>query len=106
MSYRDEVMDTWSAYCANVPREYAITIAARADAEIAALRAEVAGLRADALRYRWLRSISTKQSRIGSGFHASMTVPIASCTGMVVPVRGDDLDAAIDAAMGRKGGGS
>ena len=53
--------------------------------EIAVLRAKVEELRADAERYRWLREWEE--------------VEICNDIACVVRAAGDDLDAAIDAAM-------
>ncbi len=69
-------------------------------AEIAALRAEVAGLREDAQRYRWLRN---KQAYIGIHPHYK-DLPIEQRSGWtirLVPDVKNSFDAAIDAA--RKG---
>ena len=75
-------------------QEYAAAVSASKDAEIERLRAEVAGLREDAERYRHMRNNSQFQSRNGPGLY--WYLPRYG--------RGDEgeqLDAAIDAA--RKG---
>ena len=74
--------------------QYAGAVSASKDAEIERLRAEVAGLREDAERYRHMRNNSQFQSRNGPGLY--WYLPRYG--------RGDEgeqLDAAIDAA--RKG---
>ena len=74
--------------------QYAGEVSAAKDAEIERLRAEVAGLREDAERYRHMRNNSQFQSRNGPGLY--WYLPRYG--------RGDEgeqLDAAIDAA--RKG---
>ena len=74
--------------------QYAGEVSAAKDAEIERLRADVAGLREDAERYRHMRNNSQFQSRNGPGLY--WYLPRYG--------RGDEgeqLDAAIDAA--RKG---
>ena len=81
-------------YTADQMHAYAAAVSAAKDAEIERLRAEVAGLREDAERYRHMRNNSQFQSRNGPGLY--WYLPRYG--------RGDEgeqLDAAIDAA--RKG---
>lgn len=42
MSYLDEVRDTYNKYCWQIPRQYTLTMATRADARVAVLERELA----------------------------------------------------------------
>ena len=102
MSYREKITNSPVSTLGRwvfVQLDAAEEIAARADAEIAKLRAECEGLRADAERYRKLR-----------GMHWSVPRDLAVTDGGSVKLghmtySNDRLDAVIDAAMARKGGG-
>jgi hypothetical protein len=66
--------------------------------EIARLRAEIAELRADAERYRWLRNADRRRSLTLTGPEAGVWCDCESDTGELMLLTEDDLDAGIDAA--------
>ena len=93
-------------------RAYAAAVSAAKDAEIAGLRAEliksladnkglraeVAGLREDAARYRWLRSPNTGPATIWELISDECNPPYMTLK------YGANLDAAIDAALAARKG--
>ena len=82
-------------------RAHAAAVSAAKDAEIERLRAEVAGLREDAERYRWLRDECPWTMVSGNGkSNLSIRVRAEFDLGDLVDMV-DEFDAAIDAA--RKG---
>jgi len=108
VSYYDEVLDSWQSGHAIVPRQYALTIATRADARIAELEreceqwrdelriyretesAQIAEIEADAARYRWIRAGHTNGPYIVD-WHGCM-------------IDGSDADEEVDAARAGNGG--
>ncbi len=76
---------------------HAAAVSAAKDAQIAALRAEVAGLRQDAERYRWLRD---------GDLNADYPYPVMRVggDGHDYAVWFEELDAAIDAALAARKG--
>ena len=73
-------------------------VTAAKDAEIERLRAEVAGLREDALRYRWLRSPNTGPATIWELVSDECNPPYMTLK------YGANLDSAIDAALAARKG--
>jgi hypothetical protein len=66
--------------------------------ELTRLRAEVEALRADAERYRYLRSRQAIEVLSGRGPSAGVWCDMENEMGTLVLVTGDDLDAEVDAA--------
>jgi hypothetical protein len=77
----------------------AVAWLARAEDDVRALRAEVEALRADAERYRYLRSRQALEVLTGRGPSAGVWCDMENEMGTLVLVTGNDLDAEVDAVL-------
>jgi len=81
----------------NLATEYGLSVFAESAQVIEELRREVEALRADAERYRWLRSCKLWPSS-DTEYNVGLCVDMWDDDGCGTQVVGDELDAAIDTA--------
>jgi hypothetical protein len=80
----------------------AVHVARQLERELTAARAEVEALRADAERYRYLRSRQALEVLTGRGPSAGVWCDMENEMGTLVLVTGNDLDAEVDAALAKE----